>query len=127
MDAVAPARIRRFSKYTLAILVVSTIRAMALPAVVLRHATISPLTTLLWMLALSLSITGWVWEDRRACGYKASFEFDAFVFFAWPVAVPYYLCRTRGWRGLYATAGLFAAIVGPLIVGALVAAWLSLP
>jgi len=38
--------------------------------------------------------------DRRARAFDVPFEFDAFVFWAWPVVVPYYLYRSRGGRGL---------------------------
>ena len=40
----------------------------------------------------------WVYGDRHKRGFPVPFEFEAFVFFAWPIALPYYLFSTRGWR-----------------------------
>jgi len=58
-----------------------------------------------------------VFEDRRKRGFRVPFEFDAFVFFAWPIVVPYYLYRTRGARGLLLAAGFYALVILPLVVG----------
>jgi len=48
------------------------------------------------------------------------FEFDAFVFFGWPVVVPYYLYRTRGKRGLILTAAVYLLFVVPTVISAIV-------
>ncbi len=40
----------------------------------------------------------WVYGDRHKRGFPVPFEFEMLVFFVWPVAVPYYLFSTRGWR-----------------------------
>jgi hypothetical protein len=45
------------------------------------------------------------------------FEFEAFVFFAWPIALPYYLVKSRGSRGLL----LFAVFLVLLVVHPVVA------
>ncbi len=54
----------------------------------------------------------WVVLDRRSYSLTASFEFNAFIFFAWMVFVPYYLLKTRGPRGLINALGvsLLAAV-----------------
>jgi len=44
-------------------------------------------------------------SDRKARNFSVPFEFDAFVFFAWPLVLPWYFYRSRGKRGLlYVTA-----------------------
>ena len=48
-------------------------------------------TELLWNFAFAYVIAWWVHSDRRARGFNTPFEFDAFVFLVWPIAVPYYL------------------------------------
>jgi hypothetical protein len=48
------------------------------------------------------------------------FEFDAFVFFGWPVVVPYYLYRTRGGRGLIVTAAVYTLYVIPEVISAII-------
>ena len=42
----------------------------------------------------------WVYFDRRRRRYHTIFEFEAFVFFAWPIVMPYYLFKTRRWHSV---------------------------
>jgi hypothetical protein len=78
-----------------------------------------PLTTeSLWILSFGVTVMWWVHSDRRARGFGAPFEFDAFVFFLWPILVPYYLYRTRGRAGLALAVG-----VGLLYLVPAIAAW----
>ncbi len=49
-------------------------------------------------LGFVLLLMWWVYVDRHRRHYPVPFEFEAFVFFAWPLVVPYYLFRTRGIR-----------------------------
>ncbi len=51
-------------------------------------------------LGFRLLLMWWVYVDRQRRRYPVPFEFEAFVFFAWPVVVPYYLFRTRGMRAV---------------------------
>lgn len=63
---------------------------------------------LLWSTEFRLILASWILADRRARAFSAPYDFEAFVFFAWPVVIPYYLYRTRGGRGvLYAFAVYF--------------------
>jgi len=50
----------------------------------------------LWGFCYGLLLAWWVRMDRGARGMGIAFEFDAFVVFLWPLALPYYLWRTRG-------------------------------
>jgi hypothetical protein len=66
-------------------------------------------STLVSVLAslLSLSSLGlWVLSDARERERNLPYDFDSFVFFAWPVVVLTYLFSTRGWRA-FATIGWF--------------------
>jgi hypothetical protein len=49
-------------------------------------------------LAYSVILTLWVTSDAQVRRQSLCYDFDMFVFFAWPVMVPYYLLRTRGSR-----------------------------
>ena len=40
------------------------------------------------------------------------YEFEAFVMFSWPITLPYYLYRTRRWKGLLMGVELLAALRG---------------
>ena len=68
---------------------------------------------LLWSFEFGLVLACWVFVDRRPRGFRAPFEFEAFVFFAWPFVIPYYLYRTRGGRGLIVVAVIYALAVIP--------------
>ncbi len=77
-------------------------------------------TELLWNFAFSYVMAWWVHHDRRIRGFSVPFEFDAFVFFGWPIAVPYYLWRTRGRRGVLLSLGVWALFFIPGLVAAVV-------
>jgi len=62
-----------------------------------------------------LILSWWVFADRRARRFAAPFEFEAFVFFAWPLLVPYYLYKTRGGRGLVLFAGIWVLDLIPFV------------
>lgn len=62
----------------------------------------------------------WVRMDRRHRTLSLPFEFDAFVFFGWPVVVPYYLYRTRGGRGVMITVAIYSLYVAPEVVSTIV-------
>jgi hypothetical protein len=70
---------------------------------------------LLWSLSWQALLACWVHFDRRSRLFKPPFEFDAFVFFAWPFVLPYYLYKTRGARGLLFFATIFALFLVPNI------------
>ena len=80
------------------------------------HNLVAPETTeLLWNFEISLVLAWWVRIDRQIRGLSVPFEFDAFVFFAWPLLVPYYLYRTRRARGLLLAAGIYGLLLTPFI------------
>jgi hypothetical protein len=55
----------------------------------------------------------WIRADRRARGFGVPFEFDTFVFFAWPLVLPHYLLRTRDGSGLFSAAGIYGLYLMP--------------
>ena len=70
--------------------------------------------------ALALIISSWVISDAQKRQRRVCYDYDSFVFFAWPIVVPVYLFRTRGWRafltllcfaGIWLVAMLAAALV----------------
>jgi hypothetical protein len=67
-------------------------------------------------LVFRLMVVSWVQVDARAQRYHAPFDFGAFLFFAWPLVLPYYLYRTRGARGLLFSAGILALAIVPEFV-----------
>jgi hypothetical protein len=77
-------------------------------------------TAVLWALEFQMLLAIWVRMDRRRRNVSLPFEFDTFVFFGWPVVVPYYLYRTRGGRGLIVTAAVYTLYVIPEVISAII-------
>jgi|SRR5215475_9072797 len=73
-------------------------------------------TEILWKLGFPAFLASWVHLDKQNKRLNLPFEFDAFVFFGWPVALPYYLYRTRGKRGLLITTAVYALYVAPMVI-----------
>lgn len=74
--------------------------------------------------ALPFIIAWWVTADARKRGRGLCYDYDSFIFFAWPFLVPIYLFQTRGIRAFltllcFAGIGLLAMI--PIIVANLLA------
>jgi hypothetical protein len=76
----------------------------------------SPKASLFGTMVYRLTITGWVYLDRRSRALNLPFEFDAFMFIAWIIVLLYYLYRTRGWRGLLLAAAIGTPVVTPAIL-----------
>jgi hypothetical protein len=81
-----------------------------------RGADISRSAMHLWYVCFSYSVAWWVEIDRKAKGIGAPFEYSAFMFFVWPLLAPYYLFKSRHWRGLALGLGLIALSSIPDIV-----------
>jgi hypothetical protein len=70
--------------------------------------------------ALPLVVASWLMADARKRGRRLCYDYDSFVYFAWPVIVPVYLFQTRGIRafltllcftGIWLIAALTARVV----------------
>ena len=77
-------------------------------------------TALLGDLAFALILTWWVRADRRGRDFDASYEFDALMLFLWFAVLPYYLYRTRRFKGLLMTAGFFGLFTTPAFLEAFI-------
>ena len=72
-------------------------------------------TAYLWSMAFSLSVACWVSSDRVGRVFKAPFEYETFIFFLWPLALPHYMYCTRGPKGLFQGIGVFAIYLVPYV------------
>jgi hypothetical protein len=70
----------------------------------------------LWGFVVGVLVAWWVYSDRRARGVGMPWEFEAFVVFLWPIVVPYYLYRTRGWYGLVLGVGFWLLFLAPALL-----------
>ncbi|MFZ2643124.1 MAG: hypothetical protein WA117_19175 [Verrucomicrobiia bacterium] len=71
-------------------------------------------------IAFSLLIVAWVYADASSRQRRLCYDYDTFLFFAWPLLAPCYLFQTRGLRGfltllyfviIWLTAGLCSGAV----------------
>ena len=69
--------------------------------------------------ALALIMASWVIADARKRQRPLCYDYDSFVFVAWPIVVPVYLFRTRGMRA-FLTLLCFAGICLVAMLAALV-------
>ena len=68
----------------------------------------------LWLFVFVILIAYWC--DKDSVGKNWPFEFSFFVYLFWPVALPYYLFKTRGVDGLIMFIGFTALYVTPNIM-----------
>ena len=69
--------------------------------------------------ALPFAIAWWVTADARKRGRELCYDYDSFVFFAWPLIMPVYLFQTRGMRAfltLLCFAGIWLIAMVPVAV-----------
>jgi hypothetical protein len=74
----------------------------------------------LWQFEFALILIVWLRGDRRSRAFAAPYEFDAFLFWGWQVAVPYYLYRTRGRRGILLGVAVWGLYIFPAFVWSVV-------
>lgn len=70
--------------------------------------------------AFAFLVVLWVRSDYRRSRYWPCFEYDMFLFVAWPLLLPHYLVRTRGPRGLLILAGMFALLLAAAVLVAVI-------
>jgi hypothetical protein len=63
----------------------------------------------IWNLAVSFVIASWVVADARKRGRRLCYDYDTWIYFAWPILAPIYLFQTRGARA-FLTLLCFAVI-----------------
>ena len=109
------------SKLLVPLTILAAIFASGLSILATRGRTLHPEgAELLWTFEFRLLLAFWVRLDRGVRSFSLPFEFDALVFFVWPVAIPYYLYRTRGRRGFLYAAAIFGLYLAPDLIASIV-------
>ena len=110
-----------FSKPLIFLIVLTAFNTIGLSILAVHAVTQSPVQSRgLWSIVFGLILTWWVYTDRGIRKFRLPFEFEYFVFFAWPIVVPYYLYRRLGRRGLLFGLGIWVLYVVPYLVAAFV-------
>jgi hypothetical protein len=109
-----------FSKSLLPLIALTFIYSAGLAVLASRGISDTEGLRLFWIYTFALFMVRWVGIDRRSRGVSVPFEFDAFVFFAWYLVVPYYLLRTRGARGLINALGFWTLALTPTLISSVI-------
>jgi len=67
-----------------------------------------------------IAVILWLQKDARRTGVGAVLDFGLFLWFAWPVIIPWYAWKTRGRAGWRLALGLVALILSASVTGAVV-------
>ena len=108
------------SKSWVPLLVLTVINCVGVGSLAAAGQQVHAGTVLLGRFVFALLVVRWVASDRDCRRFNPPFEFDAFVFFVPVVVVPYYLCKTRGPRGLVSAMGFWALLIAPTLTANLV-------
>lgn len=98
---------------------VSLIFAYAHVVLGLKEQDVSTTTDFLWMFVFALLVAVWTTKEPRFKEFCPPFEFGAFMYFLWPIILPYYLYKTRGSEGLILFVGFAALYYIPFMSGLL--------
>ena len=98
----------------------------SLTAVVYGMASVdpSPAVVLLTSFAPVITVIMWLQTDAHRTGVGAVHDFGFFLWLAWPVLIPWYAWKTRGFAGWRLIVGLFALIASAQVMWGLTA-WLN--
>lgn len=78
---------------------------------------ISETLQVLWAFFFALLVAMWCTKDPRRHEFEPPFEFAAFVYFFWPLVLPYYLYTTRGIEGIVTFIGFIGIYSAPFLLG----------
>jgi hypothetical protein len=62
----------------------------------------------------------WLQKDARRTGVAPVLDLGYFLVFGWPIAIPWYVFKTRGRGGWSLLLGLIGLIVSPSVTGGVV-------
>ena len=78
---------------------------------------VSDASDTLWAILYSVLVAVWATKEPKQESFQAPFEFGAFLYFAWPIVLPYYLVKTRGIEGLVLFIGFVGMYAMPFVSG----------
>jgi hypothetical protein len=69
-----------------------------------------------WIYGFPVCIAWWVHKDRFYIKKDAPYEYLAFMYFAWILLLPWYLIKSRGWKGVFIYSGFYCLSELPYLV-----------
>jgi hypothetical protein len=100
----------------------AAVYAVGLSILLSRRFVVPETSSELYLSFFGLFLTWWVMIDVRERRTEVPYDFGYFILCTWPISIPYYILRTRGWKGGLLVAGLVGLWVAPMIFAALAAA-----
>ena len=82
-----------------------------------------PIVAIALSAAPVIAVILWLQKDARRTGVAAVHDLGLFLWFTWPIAMPWYAFKTRGRKGWTLALGLIAICMSSYVAGSL-AAWL---
>jgi hypothetical protein len=91
--------------------------ALSYGAITKSHGHIAIGLNLAERLALLLLLVSWVDSDARIRRQRLVYDFDLFIALAWPIALLYYLFRSRGNRAILTLLGFAGFVISAILAG----------
>ena len=104
-------------KIVLVLLVMCAIYSYLQIALNLQQLEVSATTETAWNFIFALLVALWALKEPKQREFDAPFEFGAFLYFVWPLTLPYYLVKTRGIEGVILFLGFVAIYAIPFTCG----------
>ena len=83
----------------------------------LQNEVVSDASDTIWAFIFALLVAIWATKEPGQKRFSPPFEFGAFLYFAWPLVLPYYLCKTRGVEGAVTFMWFVAVYTMPFLTG----------
>lgn len=77
-------------------------------------------TDYFFVFSIGFLIAWWVKEDMLKRKLFGLFDFQAYVCGGWPLILPYYLIKTRGWKGILYTVVFFTLFMAPYLLATII-------
>jgi hypothetical protein len=77
-----------------------------------------------WLIGFALLVAFWAREDAAVKKVHRTLDFSFYFLLVWPLALPYYLIKTRGVEGVVYFLGFAVLYFAPFVVGMLAYAYL---
>jgi hypothetical protein len=91
--------------------------ALSWGAITESHGHISIGLSLAERFALLFLLVSWVDSDARMRRQRLCYDFDFFIYIAWPIVLLYYLFRSRGNRAFLTLLGFAGFLVSAILAG----------
>ncbi len=105
------------SLYIYILLVLALCMSLMEVSFTLQAQQVSDTTRIIWGFVFLISSVLWVANDVKGRNFPRPFEFSFLMYIFWPIALPWYLMKTRGAEGFVLFLGFVALWLAPWMAG----------